>query len=282
MFLLEDGRDSFYQWDANRRLIIKDDSITEVHFCNRTDECSLVVEVYEENGIRLANVPNILLQMDWRINVYAFDKDYTKHCATFKVNARTRPDDYIYEETEVLNYNTLAQRVGVLENSEEVYIGYEQPTDSSIKLWIDPDDAMDNSNVDVDLTGYATEEYVNDAISAINIPDTSGFITMEDVEAKDYALKTDIPDTSGYALKSDIPDTSGLATEQYVDDAISAINIPEVDLSNYYNKEEVDAKIPDTSGLTTMAAVEAKGYQTEAQVNTLINTALGVIENGTY
>jgi hypothetical protein len=31
-----------------------------------------------------------------------------------------------------------------------------------------------------------------------------------------------------------------------------------------------------------MAAVEEKGYQTEDQVNTLINNALGVIENGTY
>ena len=40
--------------------------------------------------------------------------------------------------------------------------------------------------------------------------------------------------------------------------------------------------IPDVSNFTTMAAVEAKGYQTESQVNALINTALGVIENGAY
>ena len=40
--------------------------------------------------------------------------------------------------------------------------------------------------------------------------------------------------------------------------------------------------VVDTSTFATMAQVEAKGYQTEAEVNTLINTALGVIENGTY
>ena len=34
--------------------------------------------------------------------------------------------------------------------------------------------------------------------------------------------------------------------------------------------------------LVTETELTAKGYQTEAQVNTLINTALGVIENGTY
>lgn len=89
---------------------------------------------------------------------------------------------------------------------------------------------------------------------------------------------------------------------------------PEVDLTNYYTKSEVDGLIEtieltpgpqgepgqdyilteadkseiagmvvvDTSTFATMAQVEAKGYQTEANVNALINTALGVIENGTY
>ena len=67
--------------------------------------------------------------------------------------------------------------------------------------------------------------------------------------------------------------------------------------NNYYKKTEVDGLIPDTStfalktdipdvsGFTTMTAVEAKGYQTADQVNTLITTALGAIgvaEEGTY
>ena len=86
-----------------------------------------------------------------------------------------------------------------------------------------------------------------------------------------------------------------LATTTYVDDAIAAI--PGTDLSNYYTKTEIDNKgyltavpdtyalktdIPDVSSFTTMAAVEAKGYQTASDVTTLINNALGVIENGTY
>lgn len=35
-------------------------------------------------------------------------------------------------------------------------------------------------------------------------------------------------------------DLTGYATEKYVDDAITAIDIPEVDLSDYYTKTEVD------------------------------------------
>lgn len=113
MFIIEDGRDSFYQWDINRRLIVRDNSITEVHFCNRTDSCSLVVEVYEENGSRYADVPNILLQTDWRINVYAFDSEYTKHNMIFHVNSRTKPADYVYTETELKTYDALVEQIEI-------------------------------------------------------------------------------------------------------------------------------------------------------------------------
>lgn len=114
IFSIEDGRENFYQWDSNRRLIIHDENITEVHFCNKTDDCSLVSEVYPENGTRYANVPNVLLTMDWSIKVYAFDKYYTKHSETYKVIPRTKPADYAYEETEVMNWHTLEDKVDKL------------------------------------------------------------------------------------------------------------------------------------------------------------------------
>lgn len=140
MFKIEDGRDSFFQWDVNRRLIIEDDSITEVHFCNRTDSCSLVCETYKENGLTLVNVPNVLLQNDWRINVYAFDSEYTKHCEVFKVNTRTKPTDYVYTETEIKRYEDLEERIIALEN------------------------APGGSGGDVDLSDYYTKYEVEDVI----------------------------------------------------------------------------------------------------------------------
>lgn len=107
MFKIYDGRESFYQWDLNRKLIIVDASITEVHFCNRTDDCSLVVEVVDG----LANVPNILLQDNWRIKVYAYDGEATLHSATFEVIARTKPADYVYTETEVINWEAIEKKI---------------------------------------------------------------------------------------------------------------------------------------------------------------------------
>lgn len=111
MFKIYDGREHFYQWDSNRQLIVEDPAITEVHFCNRTDDCSLVCETYVEDGLTLVNVPNILLQTDWRIRVYAYDKEYTKHDASYDVKTRTKPADYAYTETEALTWHTINEKV---------------------------------------------------------------------------------------------------------------------------------------------------------------------------
>lgn len=120
MFKIYDGRSEMYQWDLDRKIVVSDPTINEVHFCNKTSDCSLVVEVEEvtifadnkETKIRTANVPNILLQTSWPIHVYAYCGDcYTKASATFKVIARTKPDDYVYTETEVKRWEALEERV---------------------------------------------------------------------------------------------------------------------------------------------------------------------------
>ena len=115
MFKIYDGRSHFYQWDIDRKLIVEDASISEVHFCNQTDKYSLVCKTYIEDGLNLVNVPNILLQNDWRINVYAYDSNYTKFSERFDVIQRCKPEDYVYTETEILNYNTLSDRITKIE-----------------------------------------------------------------------------------------------------------------------------------------------------------------------
>lgn len=112
MFRIFDGREEFYQWDLNRKLIVDDESIKQVHFCNKTDDCSLVVETYKDGELTVANVPNILLQTAWRIRVYGYTGDYTKHEASYKVNPRTRPADYVYTETETVKLTVDDSAIG--------------------------------------------------------------------------------------------------------------------------------------------------------------------------
>ena len=102
MFRILDGRETFYQWDINQKLIVDDASIEEVHFCTRACSEALVVKVIDG----LAAVPNILLQKAFDLKAYAYTgEDYTKVCETFKVIERNKPADYIYTETEVENFD---------------------------------------------------------------------------------------------------------------------------------------------------------------------------------
>lgn len=102
----------------------------------------------------------------------------------------------------------------------------------------------------VDLSAYAKKE---------DIPDTSKFITMQDVEDKNYL--TEIPE--------------GFATESYVNEMIAKAELgdKEVNLEAYYTKDQVDALIPDVSEFIkeipseyiTEEELESKGYLTDHQ-----------------
>lgn len=154
MFKILDGRTELFQWDINRQIIVSDASIDAVHYSNRTDNSALVVEVKEKNGLRVADIPNILLQESWDINVYGYCNGYyTKQAARIKVNPRTKPESYVYTETEVLNYNTVMEKIDRVENN----IG-EAVNDYLIK-----------NPVVVDLSNYYTKSQVDAAIDAVEV-----------------------------------------------------------------------------------------------------------------
>lgn len=122
------------------------------------------------------------------------------------------------------------------------------------------------------LEGYATEEYVNKAV--------------EDVDVSDQL--------TNYALKTEIPSTEGLATEKYVDNAVANVK---VDLTGYatekYVQEQIESNMPyiptllselenDVGYATSSEIPDVSVFLTEEQILALINTQLGVIENGSY
>lgn len=155
-----------------------------------------------------------------------------------------------------------------------VYIGTNPGEDDMV--WIDPTDGITNNMM--------TREEIEELIAQLNIGDLdlasyakkSELPTKVSELANDAGYLTAHQDLSAYALKSEIPSTVGLATEDYVDNAVSNIEIPEVDLKDYAKKSDIP------TDYTTMSAVEGKGYQTAEQVKALITAELGVIENGTY
>ncbi|MBQ4648801.1 MAG: hypothetical protein IJB76_06540 [Clostridia bacterium] len=121
MFKLENDRGFLYQWDTHQRLKVNDPHITEAHFSNGTSSNAVVCEIYEEDGQRFANIPDILLQRACPINVYAFLPNYTKACYTFGVSGRPKPEDYVYTEEEQKVWEDLEDRVKMLEEGDLAY-----------------------------------------------------------------------------------------------------------------------------------------------------------------
>jgi hypothetical protein len=269
IFKIADGRECFYQWDIDRQLIVSDPTITEVHFCNRTDVCSLVVEVVD--GV--ANVPNKLLQSGFDVRVFGYDGKATMHEATFKVKARTQPADYVYTETVVKSIEEILEAAETVtttanefyEFAEDYKMGLTDDGEGNVELT-----AISGGGGNVDLTGYATESYVDEAIEAIPKPDL-----------EPYALKTDIPDVSGfisevpaeYVTETELDNKGYLTQHQSLDDYAKKTElfskdyndltnkptIPEpTDLSNYYTKDETTQAIQNA--LSGIAQAEGGAY----------------------
>lgn len=309
MFILEHGREHLWQWDINQRVMVEDTTITEVHFCNKTTPNSLVVETYIEDGELFANIPNILLQDNWDICVYAYCDCYTKVEERVKVKARSKPSDYVYTETEVKEWNDLVQRLDEIEKkgvSDEVVANAVEQylIDNPIETGATDEqvaqinrNTSDIADIDRELDGkldklstksngvYAvlgtspdepfihpysdnadantiakrgssgalmvgnpthnkhatTKAYVDNAVQNVQV-DLTGYATEQWVTNKGYL--TTIP--SEYVTDTEL-NSKKFATEQYVTDAIANIDISgeDIDLTDYYTKEETEQYVTD-------------------------------------
>ena len=153
-----------------------------------------------------------------------------------------------------------------------VYVGDTEPTDEEIRVWINP--AGEASEA------LATKQYVDSLIETIELtPGPQGPIGPMGPQGP-------IGETGpqGPQGKTGEKGAQGPQGPQGIQGPIG----PQGEPGQNYILTEADKSeiagmvVVDTSTFATMAQVEAKGYQTEADVNALINTALGVIENGTY
>ena len=138
-----------YQWEIGRKIQIIQQSnmrIDEVHFSNYGDTKALVVMPREEDGIVVADIPNVLMQSGRPIVVYSVNvaEGYsdTLYSCTFNVRNRAKPSDYVYTETECKNWEDIKAQVE--ENTEAI---------------------KELEEREVDLTEYATKEYVNNSFN---------------------------------------------------------------------------------------------------------------------
>ena len=118
MLTLNDGRSELWQWDTGRTLTV-DADCSQVHFSNKVFGRSIDVDVVD--GVAI--VPDILLQTDKDLNVWAFvgtaENGYTKISKTFKVNRRNKPADYVFTPPEQTTLAELSVRLDRIEESQD-------------------------------------------------------------------------------------------------------------------------------------------------------------------
>ena len=115
------------QWDKNRTVLVSGLDLTEypdavIQFSSPNDgvDKAYVIKPYVgDDGLVHAKFPNILLTVSGRIDVFVYRDDHTCVRGVFVVAPREKPDDYIYEETEVLKYEDIVERLDELETQKE-------------------------------------------------------------------------------------------------------------------------------------------------------------------
>lgn len=164
VFSISDGRTSFWQWDVGQRLFVRDDACTEVHITNDTKENAKICKVYTENGKRFVDIPDVLLQADRTLKVYARveneSSEWTTHSETFVVLTRPKPDDYVYTEEEKRTWDDLNERMSDLEESkiEGVQKGRGK---NAVEL------GEGNAGGDYSLAGGTTDGWMYEALSGL-------------------------------------------------------------------------------------------------------------------
>ena len=141
------------------------------------------------------------------------------------------------------------------------------------------------NNVEVDLTGYATEKYVDQKIAGIDIPET---------DLTDYYTKKDVKhliQTSQDFLTGQIGEVYTELEENYA----TKEEVDNIDLTDYYTKPEVDVLIEGCDKIhigneeptdDSLIWISQDGLNepvaSENYVEETINSAIGIVLEGEY
>jgi hypothetical protein len=181
-----------FQWEVGRQVEIiplQNMRVDSVHFSNPGDAIALVVKPKELDGRIIADVPNVLLQKGSNLVVYSVnisdDCVETIRDCVLPVRNRPKPSDYVYTETEVLEYRTLKKRIDEIEKNGvseaqiatavEKYLE-ENPVDTGVKF--EPDHTLTLQN------GILSVNTTNDMEQDNTLPITSAgvFATVGNIE----------------------------------------------------------------------------------------------------
>ena len=104
---------NLFQWDTGRVAQVNTDAdIHEVHFTTKDMSYAYVVSTYEKDGAVYCEIPNILLQQEKSLICYEVTNtdggEMTVAETTLALHKRNKPQDYVYTQDELKNFDRLA------------------------------------------------------------------------------------------------------------------------------------------------------------------------------
>ncbi len=111
----------FFQWDRNIQILYKNNSgksVSQIHFSNLKSDTAMILLPFEDE--QKVNVPNILLTNIHSVIIHFChteeDGSFETLCEfVIPVKSRQKPSDYIYTETEILDYKFLEDRINEIQ-----------------------------------------------------------------------------------------------------------------------------------------------------------------------
>ena len=295
------------QWDVGRRVSVSNSNATHIHFANQGDSKAVIMEI--QNGEVL--IPDYLLQTGKQVMAYSVLDGVTLEKEVFFVHKRERPENYIYEHDDRnYVYELIEEAENAVKNANETLESFKEAVESgeyhgttphigaNENWFIGEEDTGKTSRGEPGYTPKKGVDYFTpDEVNAI-VEEAASKASAGDIDLSKYAKKEDIPtnvsafkndagyltkhqDLSAYAKKTDIPtvptnvssftNDKGYITEDALNGYAKEEDIPSLD--GYAKTED----IPSLDGYAKTADIP-----TDAHINDLINTALGVIENAKY
>lgn len=196
MFKIYDGRTSFWQWDTKQKLIVLDENVTEVHFSNRDMNYSITRDVYELEGKKVCNVPDIILQLPRNLVAHAYADGRTIKSVKFAVIKRPMPDGYVVEKEE--DIDDITRRLEALENAlKDISTGQLRKFTSieDAKTWAQ-ESKESGTVIIVRIDGKWIAHIVEDDYTVTPICDCNGNMVVVDIR--------DGGDADGYTLEEEV------------------------------------------------------------------------------
>lgn len=168
MISIKDGK--LYQWDTGRIVMCKAPEgmrIDEIHLDNYTTKNAIILDTYLEGDYVCAKIPDVVLQKLNPINIYTVmrveEHEKTIESSQFNIIQRKKPEDYVYEEEEILRFEKLEEKIEELEQKIENIEpggggggGNVEITAESIK------EALGYVPANEEVVNKALESYIND------------------------------------------------------------------------------------------------------------------------